>query len=171
MPNKQLFKIKSMSLLVKSPQKKKRVRYSVPTYKKVYSVYQYDRLKYSAIFKRIQQLALKYSPEIFKKAAAYKVLDLCYIKDETGKTDWEKLDFLPGLGFIKGFCVPHYDTKSESDRMYFNALLKKRGVTGYALDNCAAIIFDNGKISTITSQPNKNIYCLNPIQAKTRERD
>lgn len=55
--------------------------------------------------------------------------------------------------------------------MHFNALLKKRGVTGYALDNCAAIIFDNGKISTITSQPNKNIYCLNPIQAKARERD
>ena len=93
-----------------------------------------------------------------------------YIKDETGKTNWEKLDFLPGLGFIKGFCVPHYDTKSESDRMYFNALLEKRGVTGYALDNCAAIIFDNGKISTITSQPNKNVYYLNPIQAKTQER-
>ena len=65
-----------------------------------------------------------------------------YIKDETGKTD-----------------------------MYFNALLEKRGVTGYALDNCAAIIFDNGKISTITSQPNKNVYYLNPIQAKTQARN
>lgn len=85
MSNKRLFRIKSMSLLIQSPQKKKRVRYSIPGYKKVYSVYQYDRLKYSAIFKRVQQLALKYSPEIFKKARAYKVLDLCYIKDEFGK--------------------------------------------------------------------------------------
>lgn len=74
-----------MSLLIKSPQRKKRVRYSIPTYKKVYSVYQYDRIKYSAIFKRVQKLALKYSPEIFKKTAAYKVLDLCYLRDEFGE--------------------------------------------------------------------------------------
>lgn len=65
--------------------KKKRVRYKTPTYKKIYSAYIYDQDKYSAIFKRVQQLALKYSPEIFKKARAYKVLDLCYIRDEFGK--------------------------------------------------------------------------------------
>lgn len=62
--------------------KKKRIRYKIPKYKKVYSVYQYDRQKYSSIYKKLHLLALKYSPEIFYRVNPYKVLKLCYIKDE-----------------------------------------------------------------------------------------
>lgn len=65
--------------------KKKRIRYIIPTYKKVYSVYQYNRHKYSKIFKDIQKLALKYDLDIFNRTSAYKVLDLCYCRDKQGK--------------------------------------------------------------------------------------
>jgi hypothetical protein len=64
---------------------KKRIRYKIPTYKKVYSVYQYHRNKYSSIFKKIQALALKYNENIFYKTNPYRVLDLCYKRDNQGK--------------------------------------------------------------------------------------
>ena len=62
----------------------KRIRYNIPTYKKVYSVYQYHRNKYSSIFKKIQALALKYDESIFYKTSPYRVLDICYKRDKHG---------------------------------------------------------------------------------------
>lgn len=62
-----------------------RVHLLVPTYKKVYSLYQFDWEKYAAIWKRIQKVALKYDLKIFKKTSPYRVLDLCYTLDENGK--------------------------------------------------------------------------------------
>ena len=64
---------------------KKRIRYKIPTYKKVYSVYQYHRNKYSNIFKKIQALALKYNENIFYKTNPYRVLYLCYKRNNQGK--------------------------------------------------------------------------------------
>ncbi len=93
-----------------------------------------------------------------------------YIKNQNGETEWEQLDFLPGLGLIKGFCVPHYENKSDSEKKHFDTLLARRGVIGYAIDNNAAIIFDNGKISTISSQPGKGVHYLNTPNVNTRER-
>lgn len=62
-----------------------RVHLLVPTYKKVYSLYQFDWKKYAAIWKRIQKVALKYDTEIFTKTSPYRVLNLCYTLDENGK--------------------------------------------------------------------------------------
>ena len=64
---------------------KKRIRNKVPVYKKVYSVYKYDRLKYTKIFKNIQKVSLRYSSDIFKNTNPYKVLRLCYLRDKNGK--------------------------------------------------------------------------------------
>ena len=65
--------------------KKKRVRHSIPTYKKVYTVYQYNRKKYSEIFKKARALAYKYGRHIFDNVSPYRVLNLCYIRDKNGK--------------------------------------------------------------------------------------
>lgn len=65
--------------------KKKRVRHSIPTYKKVYTVYQYNRKRYSEIFKKVRALAYKYGRHIFDNVSPYKVLNLCYIRDKNGK--------------------------------------------------------------------------------------
>lgn len=65
--------------------KKKRIRYTIPTYKKVYTVYQYDRVKFARIFKKVQELAYKYGRHIFDNTNPYKVLQLCYIRDENGR--------------------------------------------------------------------------------------
>ena len=64
------------------PEKKKRIRHLIPSYKKVYTVYQYDRVKFARIFKKIQSLSYKYGRHIFDKTNPYKVLQLCYLRDE-----------------------------------------------------------------------------------------
>lgn len=75
--------------VLKAPVKKetkKRVHYAIPTYKKVYSVYQYDRVKYAEIWKKIRALALKFNrPEIFFNVSPYRVLEHCYIKKNDKK--------------------------------------------------------------------------------------
>lgn len=63
----------------------KRIRFSVPSYKKVYSVYQYNRHKYSDIYKKIQALSFKYDNNIFNRVNPYRVLQLCYIKNAENK--------------------------------------------------------------------------------------
>ena len=64
--------------------KRQRVRYSIPNYKKVYSVFQYDVPEYKKIFKKIHNLAMKYDENIFRRTSAYNVLERCYIRDEQG---------------------------------------------------------------------------------------
>lgn len=68
----------------KAAKKKKRIRSPIPSYKKVYSTYQYDRNKFAQIYKRIQKLALIYDYNIFYRTNPYRVLDLCYQLDQTG---------------------------------------------------------------------------------------
>lgn len=57
---------------------KKRIRYKIPCYRKVYSVYAYNRSKYGKIYKRLQQLALRFDASIFYRVNPYRVLQLCY---------------------------------------------------------------------------------------------
>jgi len=61
--------------------KKIRVHYTIPAYKRIYSVYQYDQLKYNEIFKKVQKLAFKYGKKIFDNVNSYDVLKQCYVLD------------------------------------------------------------------------------------------
>lgn len=58
------------------------VSYAIPSYKRVYSVYQFNQQKYNKIFKKVQALAFKYGAHIHDKAQRYKVLELCYCRRE-----------------------------------------------------------------------------------------
>jgi len=62
-----------------------RIHYTIPAYKKIYSVYQYDQQKYNDIFKRVQQLAFKYGRKIFDNVNSYDVLKQCYVLDDGNK--------------------------------------------------------------------------------------
>lgn len=66
--------------------KKTRVHYEIPRYRKVYSAYQYDWVKYAHIYKKLQVLAIKYGDKnIFWRVNPYNILKLCYLKDKNGK--------------------------------------------------------------------------------------
>ena len=62
------------------PNKHKRVRYAEPTYRKFYSVIQYDRKK----FRRILNMKLN-GYKCLKDLTQDDILKLCYIKDEGGR--------------------------------------------------------------------------------------
>lgn len=64
-----------------------RAHYKIPAFKKVYSVYQYDQKKYSDIWKKIQELAIKYGEHIYTNTSPYRVLKLCYIKNKEGELE------------------------------------------------------------------------------------
>lgn len=69
----------------KTPEEKKkfkgiRAHYKIASYKKVYSVYQYDQQKYSEIWQKVKKLSLKYGKEIFDRTNPYRVLKNCYIR-------------------------------------------------------------------------------------------
>lgn len=63
----------------------KRIRYAIPTYRKCYAVYAYDREKYMNIFRKLRKLAIKYNDkEIYFKADIYKILNHCYFRTKNG---------------------------------------------------------------------------------------
>ena len=60
--------------------KKKRVRYKIPTYKKFYSIWQYDR----DMFRRILNMKLKRYKCIRQDLTQKEMLEICYIRDLNG---------------------------------------------------------------------------------------
>ena len=60
--------------------KKKRIRFKVPTYKKFYSIWQYDREK----FRRILNMKLKKYKCVREDLTQKEILDMCYIRDNNG---------------------------------------------------------------------------------------
>ncbi len=94
-----------------------------------------------------------------------------YLDDETNEPVWDNSEFLHCLGFIKGFFTGHYDSTPDAPKKGFDALLVRRGVMGYGVDSNAAVVFEDGKISFMASQPGKGVRRLNSIVANIRERD
>lgn len=65
--------------------KKQKKKLLVPSYKKVYSVYQYDREKFAKIYKKLQAISLRFNdPSIYNRVNPYKILSRCYITDKEG---------------------------------------------------------------------------------------
>lgn len=61
-----------------------RAHYNIPSYKKIYTVYQYDQEKFNKIWGRIQELSFKYGRHIYDNTNPYRVLKLCYVRDDLG---------------------------------------------------------------------------------------
>lgn len=116
--------------------KNKRIRYAIPTYKKVYSVYQYDRSKYSKIFKKLQALALKYDSNIFYRTNPYRVLDLCYKLDKKGK-----LQRLGDERHIFRYCVLQNILKEIADYLLITYELPSEDVLTYLFRRTHIILF------------------------------
>jgi len=96
-----------------------------------------------------------------------------YDNDEYIAGDWSKLDFLPGLRFIKGFAIPHYDNEKHTTsekRAHIGNLLKKEGVVSYMIDDAAAVVFDNGNVSFISSKPDAKVNVIKDgVSVKTKK--
>ena len=80
---------------------------------------------------------------------------ICWFDWYDNMDDIEKLDDLAlvrGLGFVKDFGVPHYDWLNEKEREKINLLLKEKNIRGVAIDDCAAVVFRDGKMEIISDK-------------------
>lgn len=84
---------------------------------------------------------------------------LCWF--ESGVTDsWAGgLSALPGLGFLKGSCCPHYDGEPERRPAYHRLVAAGELVPGFALEDGAALHFHGQEVfRTVASRPNAHAY-------------
>ena len=70
--------------------------------------------------------------------------------------DINDLDILPGLSWVKGFGVPHYNQLSDDEKSRINLKLKERNIHGRTIDDCVALVFKNDEMSVISCRPDRN---------------
>lgn len=70
------------------------------------------------------------------------------------------LALLQGLGFISGFAVPHFDVLSSDLKKDICSMLEQRQLQGYGIDECAALVYDDGNLSILSSQEGKTVVKL-----------
>ena len=150
--------------------KRKRIRYKIPCYKKIYSVYQYDQKKYHKIYKKIQQLAIKYNESIFYNTNPYRVLSLCYVKDEENQRKhlgdikhifrYKTLENI--FKEIANYILITYEILPDNDVLKY--LFKRTHIVVYAENgNCQAELFETFDKS-LTTRLKVHIEILRNLQ-------
>lgn len=92
--------------------------------------------------------------------------------DDFDNNNLETLKTKPALGLIRGYFVPHWNTKSENEdaegsvsRNSIRKMLTKENKWGYAVDEGAAIMVqsdgDKQVMTNIISKPSASVYKLN----------
>lgn len=70
-------------------------------------------------------------------------------------TDIEDLDIIPGLSFVKGFGVPHYNQLSDDEKRRINLKLVEKGLHGWTIDDCVALVFKNEEMSVLSCREDR----------------
>ena len=71
--------------------------------------------------------------------------------------DIEQLDLVKGLSFIKGFGVPHYDWLTNDEKRRINTKLKEKGIRGWSMDDCTALIFRDDEVKMMTCRSDRKV--------------
>lgn len=67
----------------------------------------------------------------------------------------EQLEIIPGLAFIKGFGVPHYNQLSDDEKSIINNKLREKDLKGWSLDDCVAIVFQDDELKIISCRSDR----------------
>ena len=67
----------------------------------------------------------------------------------------EQLDIVPGLSFVKGFGVPHYNWLTPDEKKKINDRLKDKNIKGWSIDDCVAIVFQNDELKIISCRSDR----------------
>lgn len=76
-----------------------------------------------------------------------------------------------GLGLIKGIHCPHYNsaTLDVPRKKHFQLMIQKMGGRGIAIDDNCALIFSDGAVRVLASQPGAGAYLVYKENGKTIE--
>ena len=84
---------------------------------------------------------------------------LCWFEEGTTDSRPKELTKIKCLGFIEGSHSPHYDSEQERRPRYHNLIKSGELKPGYAVDNNAAILFIDNKVSEVIASDNhSNAY-------------
>lgn len=76
---------------------------------------------------------------------------LCWFEQGTTDSRPGALSTLEGLGLIKGSHCPHYHAESQRKPLYWEKIKSGEYKPGYAIDDRAGILFEDGKVKEVVS--------------------
>ncbi|MFT4023308.1 MAG: peptidase E [Flavihumibacter sp.] len=95
---------------------------------------------------------------------------LCWFKEGSTDSRPGKLTIVQCLGFLPFSHSPHYHGEPSRRPMYFDAILKKEMMPGYACDDMAGLVFVNGKpVRSVAQNENSHNYFVHVADGKIRE--
>ena len=97
---------------------------------------------------------------------------LCWFSSGLTDSRPQKLTYVNCLGFIPTSHCPHYHSEPTRKPLYQNALLKNELPAGYACDDAAGILFENGKyIKSLALGSDQHTYFVSVENGKIKEEE
>lgn len=94
---------------------------------------------------------------------------LCWFEFGHSKSEGE-LNAIKGLGLLPGSCAVHFDGEHDRRPMLMKALRRSKIDNVLALDDCAAALFENGKMKRVISwKENASAYRFVVKSGKVKE--
>lgn len=95
---------------------------------------------------------------------------LCWFKSGLSDSRPQKLSIVECLGFIDASHCPHYSSEKSRRPLYLESLQKGALPAGYACDDLASMLFQNGKLTkAVTLDKSNNVYYVSVKDGKIEE--
>lgn len=95
---------------------------------------------------------------------------LCWFEEGTTDSRPKELTKIECLGFLKGSHSPHYDAEKQRRPEYHKLIKSGRLKPGYAIDNNAAIYFEDNKVKKVIAEDkNSKAYYVDLVGGKVKE--
>ena len=96
---------------------------------------------------------------------------LCWFTNGITDSRPQKLSIVQGLGFINASHCPHFSGEKERKPLYESYILKNEMQPGYACDDLAGMLFQNGKlVKALSLNKDNNVYYVSVKDAKIDEK-
>lgn len=94
---------------------------------------------------------------------------ICWFKQGITDSVWP-LGILDGLGLIEASACPHFDTETERQNFYINAVADKKALPGYALyDDVGALFVDGRFVKAVKTKTSKKAKFIDVAGVTTLE--
>jgi dipeptidase E len=95
---------------------------------------------------------------------------LCWFTGGFTDSRPKNLSLVECLGFIQYSHCPHYHSEPGRKPLYHQAILQGKLLPGYACDDRAGILFENGKyIKSVSANKDNNCYYVSVSEGKIKE--
>ena len=96
---------------------------------------------------------------------------LCWFKHGLSDSRPQKLSIIECLGFINASHCPHFSSEKSRKPLYEEAILNHKLMPGYACDDLAGMLFQNGKfIKAVSLDKDNNVYYISEKNGKIDEK-